>query len=81
MSSNLSVNSMIFLLAALAFLLAFTALALGLLLRGKPLQGSCGGTARLMGDEKCSVCGGNPAACPNSEQAPQNPNEKPDARA
>ena len=26
----------------------------------KPLRGSCGGVAKLMGDENCSFCGNDP---------------------
>lgn len=51
------------LLALLLFLAFFGALALGLMLRGKPLQGSCGGAATLMGEKQCGVCSRDPNTC------------------
>ena len=51
------------LLALVLFLAFFGALALGLILRGKPLQGSCGGAATLMGEKQCGVCGRDPNTC------------------
>lgn len=51
------------LLALLLFLVFFGAMALGLMLRGKPLQGSCGGAAALMGEKECGVCGRDPNTC------------------
>ncbi len=50
-------------LALVLFLAFFGALALGLILRGKPLQGSCGGAATLMGEKSCGVCGRDPNTC------------------
>ena len=51
------------LLALVLFLVFFGAMALGLMLRGKPLQGSCGGAAALMGEKQCGVCGRDPNTC------------------
>jgi hypothetical protein len=51
------------LFALVVFLVFFGALALGLILRGKPLQGSCGGAATLMGEKTCGVCGRDPNTC------------------
>jgi hypothetical protein len=51
------------LLSLVLFLAFFGALALGLILRGKPLQGSCGGAATLMGEKSCGVCGKDPNTC------------------
>jgi len=51
------------LLALVLFLAFFGALAVGLILRGKPLQGSCGGAAALMGEKECGVCGRDPNTC------------------
>lgn len=61
------------LLALLMFLAFFGALALGLMLRGKPLQGSCGGASALMGEKQCGVCGRDPDTCERKrgEQKPQ----------
>lgn len=55
------------LLAFAVFAAFFLVMALGLLLQGKPLKGSCGGVATLMGDEKCSFCGGDPDKCEEIE--------------
>jgi len=51
------------LLAAVLFLVFFGAMALGLMLRGKPLQGSCGGVAALMGEKSCQYCGRDASTC------------------
>ena len=51
------------LLALLLFLVFFAAMALGVLLKGKPLQGSCGGAATLMGEKSCSFCGRDASTC------------------
>lgn len=55
-------------LAIAAFLIFFGSMALGLLLKGQPLKGSCGGVATLMGNEKCDICGGNPNKCEEAQQ-------------
>lgn len=56
-------------LALVVFLLFFAAMSLGLILRKKPLQGSCGGVAALMGDKECQFCGGDPSQCQNKAPA------------
>lgn len=57
--------------AIIAFFLFFIFMATGLILKGEPLKGSCGGVAKLMGNEECEICGGNPNKCDsyNDEQA------------
>jgi len=50
-------------IAFVVFLLLFAGMAIGLIVQNKPLKGSCGGVARLMGNEDCEVCGGNPQKC------------------
>lgn len=52
-----------FILALLAFMLLFFGMAVGVIFRGKPLKGSCGGIAALMGTGKCDLCGGDPNRC------------------
>ncbi len=38
-------------------------MAIGLIVQQKPLKGSCGGVAKLMGNEDCEICGGDPNKC------------------
>lgn len=45
------------------FLLFFLLMGIGYLVKKKPLKGSCGGVATLMGDEFCQFCGNNPNKC------------------
>jgi hypothetical protein len=56
-----------------AFVIIIIGMALGLLIQQKPLKGSCGGVARLMGKEDCDLCGGNPLKCDeqNNRLGPQ----------
>jgi hypothetical protein len=56
------------LLAIVAFFVFFLCMATGLLLKGQPLKGSCGGVAKLMGNEDCEICGGNPNLCDEQGQ-------------
>jgi hypothetical protein len=51
------------LLSLVLFLAFFGAMALGLIFRGKSLQGSCGGAAALMGEKECGVCNRDPNTC------------------
>ena len=45
-----------FLATFIVIALAFSALAIGLILRNKPIEGSCGGVMTSE-DGKCSICG------------------------
>lgn len=45
------------------FLLFFLFMGIGYLFKKKPLKGSCGGVANLMGDEHCQFCGNDPNQC------------------
>jgi hypothetical protein len=45
-----------FLAAFIIITLAFSALAIGLILRNKPIEGSCGGVMTSE-DGTCSICG------------------------
>lgn len=55
-------------IAFFAFIIIFIGMAIGLLIQKKPLKGSCGGVARLMGNEDCDICGGNPNKCDELNQ-------------
>lgn len=45
------------------FMLFFIFMGIGYMVKKKPLRGSCGGVAKLMGDEYCSFCGNDPNKC------------------
>ncbi|MBO1531053.1 (Na+)-NQR maturation NqrM [Psychrobacter sp. F1192] len=45
------------------FVLFFVFMGIGYMLKKQPLKGSCGGVAKLMGDERCSFCGDDPNKC------------------
>ncbi len=44
------------------FMLFFIFMGIGMIQK-KPLKGSCGGVAKLMGNERCSYCGDDPNKC------------------
>ncbi len=50
------------------FVLFFLGMSVSLLVKGKPIKGSCGGVAALMGNESCEICGGNPDKCEEVQQ-------------
>lgn len=45
------------------FVLFFIFMGIGYMFKKQPLKGSCGGVAKLMGDERCSFCGDDPNKC------------------
>ncbi|SNT71018.1 (Na+)-NQR maturation NqrM [Psychrobacter sp. LV10R520-6] len=45
------------------FVLFFIFMGIGYMFKKQPLRGSCGGVAKLMGNEKCSYCGDDPNKC------------------
>lgn len=45
------------------FVLFFLFMGIGYMVKKQPLKGSCGGVAKLMGDERCSFCGDDPNKC------------------
>lgn len=45
------------------FILFFVFMGIGYMFKKQPLKGSCGGVAKLMGDERCSFCGDDPNKC------------------
>lgn len=44
-------------------LLVVAGMALGVMLRGKPIKGSCGGIASLGMGKACDICGGDTTKC------------------
>jgi hypothetical protein len=63
-------------IAFVAFVVLFAAMALGVMLQGKPLRGSCGGISALMGTKKCELCGGSPQLCEEMKQQQGKGSEK-----
>lgn len=47
----------IFLITLSVFLLVILAMSIGVLLKRKGIQGSCGGLANVMGKAGCDACG------------------------
>ena len=55
-----------FFLRFLIISISFIGLALGLIMRSKPIKGSCGGMANLEEGGECQICGrSDPANCNN----------------
>lgn len=54
--------------AFVVFVLFVLGMAIGYIVKGKPLKGSCGGVANLMGNESCEICGGDPVKCDENQQ-------------
>ena len=63
---------LVFLVAFGVFALFFILLSLGLLIKQKPLKGSCGGVATLMGNDNCEICGGDPNRCESNTDGQAN---------
>lgn len=59
----------IFLITLGVFVLFFLFMGVGYLVQKKPLKGSCGGVANLMGDEYCQFCGNDPNKCDSLTEA------------
>lgn len=57
-----------FLLAFCFIAIMITAMAIGVIVRGKPIKGSCGGMAALNMDAACDLCGGNPKKCEEEQE-------------
>jgi hypothetical protein len=52
-------------LTIIIFALLITAMAVGVLMGGKPIAGSCGGVGAALGEANysCDLCGGDPNKC------------------
>ena len=50
-------------ISALFFVFIVVAMAIGVLMGHKPIQGSCGGMSALGMDTGCEICGGDPKLC------------------
>lgn len=52
-----------FLLSFVLLLMVMAAMAIGVIIQGKPIKGSCGGIASLGMGKACDICGGNTKKC------------------
>lgn len=52
-----------FLITFLVFAILIAAMAVGVILGRKPIQGTCGGMAALGMGTSCDICGGDPNLC------------------
>ena len=58
------ISGMEIFLGITAFAIALVGMAIGVILNNKPISGSCGG---LNPNGACSICGGDPQKCENTE--------------
>ena len=56
-------------LSVVIALLVFAGMAVGLMFGRQPIKGSCGGMSAMAGGGSCSVCGDDPAKCPDQGAA------------
>ena len=61
-------------LSILFFGLLIAAMAVGVLMGGKPISGSCGGVGAALGEEDyiCDICGGDPDKCEEQDVTVKN---------
>lgn len=52
-----------FLISVLVISLVIAGMAIGVIMGGSPIKGSCGGMGALGIDTACDICGGNPQMC------------------
>lgn len=60
------------LLAFAVLVLVVAAMAVGVLVQGKPIKGSCGGIAALGMGQACDLCGGDKKKCDSENKAVKN---------
>lgn len=53
----------LFLISTLVIGLVIAGMAIGVIMGGSPIKGSCGGMGALGIDTACDLCGGNPQMC------------------
>ena len=57
-----------FILAFLFIAFMVAAMAVGVIVKGKPIKGSCGGMAALNMDTACDICGGDTKKCDEEQE-------------
>jgi hypothetical protein len=55
-------------LAFVVMLVLIGGMAIGVIVKGKPITGSCGGMSALGMDTACDVCGGDQEICETEQQ-------------
>ncbi|MEP0202616.1 MAG: (Na+)-NQR maturation NqrM [Halioglobus sp.] len=53
----------IFIITLFVFALVLAIMAVGVIMGGEPIKGSCGGMGALGIDQACDICGGDPQRC------------------
>ncbi len=56
------------LLAIVIFLILIAGMAIGVIMGGKPIAGSCGGMSAIGMEKACDVCNGDPEVCETEQQ-------------
>lgn len=57
-----------FILAFIFIGLMIAGMALGVMVKGRPLKGSCGGMSSLGMEKACDICGGDTQKCDEENQ-------------
>ena len=65
-----------FLISTLVIGLVIAGMAIGVIMGGSPIKGSCGGMGALGIDTACDICGGNPQMC--DEETRETKSDEPD---
>ena len=55
-------------LAFILLALVMAGMAIGAILQGKPIKGSCGGMTALGMDTACDICGGDTKKCEDEQE-------------
>ncbi len=58
-------------IAFVVLALVMAAMAIGVILQGKPIKGSCGGISSLGLGKACDICGGDTAKCEKEQSKKQ----------
>ena len=53
---NLGISMDTMLITVSVFLIAFSGMAIGVIISNRRIKGSCGGIANLMGESGCDIC-------------------------
>lgn len=62
---------MVFILAFVILVVVVSAMSIGVILKKRPIKGSCGGMASLGFNTECDICGGDKNKCEKEQQNKQ----------